>query len=270
MSYKLIALDIDGTIRSDEYPLSHRTRQAVSRAREAGALITLATGRTFKSALRQSADLDITTPLASFQGAHVADPLTGEVLWHMPLTQEMTRVAMDALRPYGMDVMGYRDNAVFVSDITEWSEGYGKRNDVEIKAVGDLGDYSLDSMTRLVVRGDDDAIERLEAELKERFASTDLYITRSLSYFCEILHPDGGKDKALNWLCESNGIQREETIAFGNGYNDVQMLEWAGYSVAIGGAVPQVLEVADTVAPPIEEDGAAQVIEGLLDRGLIG
>jgi hydroxymethylpyrimidine pyrophosphatase-like HAD family hydrolase len=117
---------------------------------------------------------------------------------------------------------------------------------------------------------DDDEIERLEAELKERFASTDLYITRSLSYFCEILHPDGGKDKALNWLCESNGIQSEETIAFGNGYNDVQMLEWAGYSVAIGGAVPQVLEVADTVAPPIEEDGAAQVIEGLLDRGLIG
>ncbi|HBD84162.1 MAG TPA: Cof-type HAD-IIB family hydrolase, partial [Dehalococcoidia bacterium] len=96
MSYKLIALDIDGTIRSDEYPLSHRTRQAVSRAREAGALITLATGRTFKSALRQSADLDITTPIASFQGAHVADPLTGEVLWHMPLTQEMTRAAMDA------------------------------------------------------------------------------------------------------------------------------------------------------------------------------
>ena len=270
MSYKLIALDIDGTIRSDEYPLSHRTRQAVSRARDAGALITLATGRTFKSALRQSTDLDITTPIASFQGAHVADPITGEVLWHMPLTQEMTRAAMDALRPYGMDVMGYRDDAVFVSDITEWSEGYGKRNDVEIKAVGNLGDYFTDSMTRLVVRGDDDAIERLEAELKERFASTDLYITRSLSYFCEILHPDGGKDKALNWLCESIGIQREETIAFGNGYNDVQMLEWAGYSVAIGGAVPQVIEVADTVAPPIEEDGAAQVIEGLLDRGLIG
>ena len=270
MSYKLIALDIDGTIRSDDYPLSDRTRQAVSRARDAGALITLATGRTFKSALRQSSDLDITTPIASFQGAHIADPITGEVLWHMPLTQEMTRAAMDALRPYGLEVMGYQDDAVFVADMTEWAEGYGKRNDVEIKAVGDLGEYSASSMTRLVVRGDDDEIERLEADLKARFDSSELYITRSLSYFCEILNPAGGKDKALNWLCEANGILPEETVAFGNGYNDVQMLEWAGYSVAIGGAVPQVLEVADTVAPPIEQDGAAQIIEGLLDRGLIG
>jgi len=270
MSYKLIALDIDGTIRSDDYPLSDRTRQAVSRAREAGALITLATGRTFKSALRQSVDLDITTPIASFQGAHVADPITSEVLWHMPLTKEMTRAAMDALRPYGLEVMGYEDDAVIVADMTEWAEGYGRRNDVEIKAVGDLGEYSANSMTRLVVRGDDDAIQRLEVDLKARFDPSELYITRSLSYFCEILNPAGGKDKALNWLCEANGIQPEETVAFGNGYNDVQMLEWAGYSVAIGGAVPQVLEVADVVAPPIEEDGAAQIIEGLLDRGLIG
>ncbi|MCH8310870.1 MAG: HAD family phosphatase, partial [Chloroflexi bacterium] len=192
------------------------------------------------------------------------------VLWHVPLTQEMTRAAMDALRPYGLEVMGYQDDAVFVADMTEWAEAYGTRNDVEIKAVGDLGEYSANSMTRLVVRGDDDEIERLEADLKSRFDPSELYITRSLSYFCEILNPAGGKDKALNWLCEANGILPEETVAFGNGYNDVQMLEWAGYSVAIGGAVPQVLEVADTVAPPIEQDGAAQIIEDLLDRGLIG
>jgi Cof subfamily protein (haloacid dehalogenase superfamily) len=270
MSYKLIALDIDGTIRSDEYPLSERTRLAVSRARDAGALITLATGRTFKSALKQSSDLNITTPIASSQGAHVVDPLTSKVLWHVPLTQQMTRIAVDAVRPYGLDIMGYRDNAVFVADMTDWAISYGKRNDVDVNAVGDLGSYTADSMTRLVVRGDEDVIEGLEVDLKAKFDSTELYITRSLPYFCEILHPDGGKDKALNWLCESKGIRSEETVAFGNGYNDVQMLEWAGLSVAIGGAVPQVLEVADTISPPIEEDGAAQIIEGLLDSGLIG
>ena len=97
-----------------------------------------------------------------------------------------------------------------------------------------------------------------------------LYITRSLPYYCEILHPEGGKDKALAWLCASLGIDQKETIAFGNGYNDVEMLKWVGLGVAIGGAVPEVLQVADRVAPPIEEDGAAQVLEDLLAKGLIG
>ena len=66
------------------------------------------------------------------------------------------------------------------------------------------------------------------------------------------------------------GIDRRETVAFGNGFNDVQMLEWSGLGVAIGGAVPQILAVADVVARPVEEDGVALILEELIDRGLIG
>ncbi|MCH7626487.1 MAG: HAD hydrolase family protein [Chloroflexi bacterium] len=86
----------------------------------------------------------------------------------------------------------------------------------------------------------------------------------------EILHPASGKDKALEWLCGYFGIDQSETVAFGNGYNDVHMLRWAGLGVAISGAVREVLEVADRVAPSIEDDGAAQVLEELLADGLIG
>ena len=97
-----------------------------------------------------------------------------------------------------------------------------------------------------------------------------LYVTRSLPHFCEILHPEGGKDRALAWLCRRLGVQRGETVAFGNGYNDVRMLRWAGLGVAVADAVPEVLEAADMVAPRTEEDGVAQVLEQLLDQGLIG
>lgn len=270
MGYKLIALDIDGTIRNDDYPVSARTRRAVDNARGAGALVTVATGRTLKSAIKQSCELDLTTPIAAFQGAQVADPVTGEVLWHTPLTPEMTRMAVEAVKPYGLEVMGYCHNSVYVSEMSDWVEGYGVRNEVEVKIVDDLGERSSELMTRLVVRGKDQVIERLEIDLKTRFNPAELYVTRSLPYFCEILHPSGGKDKALSWICQVNGIRRRETIAFGNGYNDVQMLEWAGYSVAIEGAVSQVVGASDIVAPTVEEDGAAQVIEDLLERGLIG
>ncbi len=269
MGYKLIALDIDGTIRSDEHPISERTRGAINGVREAGAAVTLATGRMFRSAVRQSAELKITTPIASFQGAQVSDPVSGQVLWHMPLTASMARSALKALDGWDVQVMGYRGDAVFVSDLTEWTSGYGQRNDIEVNEVGDLSAFAANELTRLVVKGEDDVIERLEIDLQSRFNS-DLYVTRSLSYFCEILHPEGGKDKALEWLRGHLGIDRRETLVFGNGYNDIPMLHWGGFSVAIGGAVPQALEAADVVAPPVEEDGAAQVLEDFLSRGLIG
>ena len=269
MGYKLIALDIDGTIRSNEYPLSERTKKAIASVMDAGARVTVATGRMFESAVRSTNGLNITSPIASFQGALLSDPVTREVLWHCPLTAEMSRDALDALAPWGLQVVAYYGHEVYVSELTPWVEGYGERNDIKVNVVGDLKQFAENELTRLVVIGEDDPIKRLEADLKAKFDSR-LYITRSLSSFCEILHPDGGKDKALSWLCRSLGISEDDTIAFGNGYNDVQMLEWAGMGVAIGGAVPEVLAVADRVAPPIEEDGAAQVLEELLENGLIG
>lgn len=268
MGYRLIALDIDGTIRSQEHPLSERTRRAIARAKEAGAHVTLATGRMFRSAVRSCADLGLTCPIASFQGAHIADPVTGKVLWHRPLTLEMARAALDALESWGLEVLGYHGDQVYTSKLTPWAQGYGQRNQVAVNVV-DLREFAANGLTRLVVVGDEQVVYRLELELKGTFNSR-LHVTRSLPHFCEILHPDGGKDKALAWLCRYLGVQREETIAFGNGYNDVHMLRWAGLGVAIGGAVPEVLEAADRVAPPIEQDGVAQVLEELLDQGLIG
>ncbi len=102
MGYRLVALDIDGTIRTNEYPISERTRRAIDGVREAGAEVTLATGRIFRSALQSSIDLEIRAPIASFQGAHIADPVTGEVLWHRPLTAEMALDALDALDEWKM------------------------------------------------------------------------------------------------------------------------------------------------------------------------
>ena len=95
-------------------------------------------------------------------------------------------------------------------------------------------------------------------------------MTRSLPTLCEILHPDGGKRSGLQWLADHLGIRREQTVACGNSYEDVEMLRWAGFGVASYEAVPQAKQAADVVARPIEEDGVAIVIEDLLERGELG
>ena len=269
MGYKLIALDIDGTIRSVEHPLTGRTRASIDAAREAGAVVTLATGRMFRSAVASTAELDLRSPIVSFQGAHVADPESGEVLWHRPLTESMALAALDALDGWDREIVSYHGDQVFVSKVTPWVEAYSERNRGGVQVVDDLREMASKEPTRLVVVGEEGAVEGLATRLRDQFDSR-LHVTRSLPHFCEILHPEGGKHRALAWLCGHFGIEEYQTIAFGNGYNDVDMLRWAGLGVAVGDAVPEALEAADRIAPPMEEDGAAQVIEELLERGLIG
>lgn len=266
--FRLIALDVDGTIRDRDRQISDRTRTAIGRVREMGAYVTLATGRTFLSALSASNDLALTCPIITFQGAHVARP-DGEILWHTPLTSEMTGAALDALAGRDeFDVMAYFGNEVFVMETSDWAIDYGERNSIPIHVVHS-NKIKAGPMTRLVVRGDDDAIEALEVDLNDRFDGA-LYVTRSLSYFCEILHPDAGKDKAIDWLCSYLNISASDTLAFGNGYNDIQMLSEAGMGVAVDGGVPQAIAAADLVAPSMEDDGVARVLEYLLDGGYVG
>ena len=269
MPYKLIALDIDGTIRSHTRPISARTRAAIDRVRSAGAVVTLATGRAFLSALRSAVELDVTTPVAAFQGAQVSDPKTRRVLWRRPLSGAMARRALDALESWPVEVMAYHEDDVYVSRMTRFADGYRDRNGVNVELVDNLRDIADWNLTRLLAVSDEDTVRDLERSLRLTQAG-ELYVTRSLPHFCEILNPAGGKEKALGWICRRLGIDRSETLAFGNGYNDVPMLEWAGLGVAVGGGVPEAIDAADRIAPGIEDDGVARTLEALLDAGEIG
>ena len=268
MPYTLIALDIDGTIRSPEYPLSDRTRLTIDRVRDAGAVVTVATGRMFQSARRASAELDLRSPIASFQGAHIGDPSTGEVLWHRPLTESMTLSALEALEGSSHEVLSYVGDDIYVTGMTPRAQSYAARNGVNVYLVDDLRETAVQQPTRLVAFGEEYATRALELELQAWFGSR-LYVTRSLATFCEILHPESGKEKALERMCALLGSRREEVVVFGNGYNDVPMLAWAGLGVAVGGGVPDALSASDRVARSIEEDGVARVLDELLEAGLI-
>ena len=269
MSYKLIALDIDGTIRTVERDFSDRTRASISRVAASGAVATLVTGRAFESARGLSSELGIRAPIVSYQGAHVADPVTGRVLLHRTIESSMALAALDALSAWAGDIVVYQGNRAYVTRLSPWVGGYGGRNPGSVQLVGSLREPASQEPTRLLAVGEPDEVHRLVVALKAEFDSR-LHITRSLPHFCEILHPDSRKDAALAWLAKNLGVRQDETVAFGNSYEDVGMLRWAGMGVAVSGSVSEALDAADMVGPPIEEDGVAQVLDDLLDRGLIG
>ena len=119
MNYKLIAFDIDGTIRSMQDPVSDKTTSIINLLIDNGIIVTIATGRMFLSASLALEGLNIIHPIISCQGAHIADINTGKILWHMPLTKDMSSYALDFLKNWQVQPVFYHEGEIYVDCLTD-------------------------------------------------------------------------------------------------------------------------------------------------------
>jgi Cof subfamily protein (haloacid dehalogenase superfamily) len=206
----------------------------------------------------------IDDPVVCYQGAVVADPRTGEFLRHEPIPLELAREAISAVQLEGFHVNCYVDDELYVEEITPEAERYAGFQHLPVHAVGDLAAWLSAPPTKLVAIDEPDVLDGLEERMKERFAGR-LYISKSLPYFLELASPEVTKASGLVFLAEHLGFTAERTVAFGDGENDAELLDWAGFGVAVANAHPRVLDAADWVCPSAAEEGVAQVIESLLD-----
>jgi Cof subfamily protein (haloacid dehalogenase superfamily) len=245
--------------------LRPRTREAIAAARAAGIHVLLVTGRMFQSVLPYARTAGIEDPLICYQGAVVADPVTGQFLRHEPIPLELAREAIAAVEAEGYPLNCYVGDELYVAEHTAASEAYASFQNLEVHAVGNLLEWLDEPPTKLVAVGDPDELDLLEARLVERFDGR-MYISKSLPHFLEFASPDVTKGSGLAFAAEHVGFAQERTVAFGDGENDVELLEWAGYGVAVENAHERVLALADFVCPPVTEEGVAQVFEAYLTR----
>jgi Cof subfamily protein (haloacid dehalogenase superfamily) len=244
--------------------LHRRTLAALARARGAGLRVIVATGRMFRSVLPYLAQAGIDDPVVCYQGAVVADPASGRFLRHEPIPLELAREAISALEGEGFHVNCYVDDELYVASVTPEAERYASFQSLPIHTVGELLAWLSDPPTKLVAIDDPDVLDALEVRLKRHFG-TRLFISKSLPYFLEFASPEVTKASGLAFLADHLGFAPERTVAFGDGENDVELLEWSGYGVAVANAHERVLAAADWVCPPAAEEGVAQVVEAFLD-----
>jgi hypothetical protein len=190
--------------------------------------------------------------------------VSGEFLRHEPIPLELARETIEALQNEGFHVNCYVDDELYVAAATPEAERYAGFQNLPLHEVGDLAAWLSAPPTKLVAIDDPNVLDGLEARMKERFDGR-LYISKSLPFFLEFASPEVTKASGLDFLAEHLGFTRDRTVAFGDGENDVELLEWAGFGVAVANAHPRVLAVADWVCPSAVEEGVAQVIEALLD-----
>jgi Cof subfamily protein (haloacid dehalogenase superfamily) len=223
----------------------------------------IVTGRMFRSIRRYLEEAEIHEPVICYQGAVVADA-DGRFLRHEPIPLALAREAIEAVVHEGFHLNVYVDDELYVAEVTPEARAYADFQNLTIHAVGDLAAWIEQPPTKIVSVGDPQALDGLETRLKARFDGR-LYISKSLPYFLELASPEVTKATGLAFLSEHLGFSAERTLAFGDGENDIELLEWAGYGVAVANAHDRVLAVADWVCPPAAEEGVAQVLEAFLD-----
>jgi Cof subfamily protein (haloacid dehalogenase superfamily) len=227
--------------------------------------VLIVTGRMFRSVRPYLQAAGIDDPVICYQGAVVADPVSGRFLLHEPIPLELAREAIAAVEAEGYPLNCYVDDELYVARHTAASEAYASFQNLEVHAVGDLLAWLDEPPTKLVAVGHPVELDGLERRMVERFDRR-LYISKSLPYFLEFARSNVTKASGLGFLAEHLGFSQERTVAFGDGENDIPLLEWAGYGVAVENAHERVLAVADFVCPPVTEEGVAQVIEAYLAR----
>ncbi len=260
MPYKLVAMDLDGTLLRDDLSMSPRVLSALERARQKGILLTLATGRGYPSMRSWVQKLNITTPVIGYQGAAVVDPQTHTAIYQRTFPRQLVTPLRDFARASSLSLTIYANDLIYVEDKRQSDAFYDKWFGLPYRLVDDLAAAITTEPIKFIIIGEGPELDRVRPEVEARFGSH-LHIVRSHEYFLEGLAPGTNKGQALAWLAQQLGIARRETMAIGDSGNDKEMIAWAGLGVAMGNASPEARSVADYVAPGVDSDGAAEAIE---------
>ncbi len=266
---RLLALDIDGTLIGDDLRLRPRTIAAVRAATEAGVAVVLATGRMATSALPFARQLGLRTPIIALQGAVVREQpepgsrSAGRLLVHRPLDAAVARDVLAWCAAHGLQGhVNYLEKMVVPVDDPR-AEDYSRFRFGRVVLVPDLVAWVRRPITKVIAVGEAGRPSALLAAAEADFAGR-TRPTVSHPMFLEFLAPGVSKAGAMRWLARRLGIDPADTMAIGDQLNDLEMIAEAGIGVAMPTAPTSVLAAALVVAPPVDEEGAAQVIEELV------
>ncbi len=266
MKIRMLALDLDDTLLDGDFGISRQNRSAIQRARQHGVLVTLATGRMFRSALPFAAELGIDLPLITYHGALIRTACGGETLLHRPVPLETAREVAGFCAARGFHVNAYIDDQLYVAQENEYSRYYQSIAAIPVTVTGDLVSSLISPPTKLTVINRDGLLPGLMADLKVKWGEK-LAIALSRPHFLEITDRGATKGQALAYLAALHRIDRSETAAIGDSYNDIDMLRFAGVGVAVANAPEEVKAAADLVTAANTEHGVAVFINRYLLGG---
>lgn len=271
-SIRMLALDIDGTLLTPEGELTDSNRLAIERARNAGVIVVLVTGRRFGSAAALMSEKQLDLPLVSHNGALTKDTTTLATLDYHPLDRETAREIVRIGRENRVDLLCCDDpdgvGRLVIEGISTTNlplRRYLDRYRESVVEVADLLDYLDHPPIQMMFSGGCEEMDRFGDNLtglvgsrvrlfRTRYRSSNLTILDALS-------PTASKGASLASLASQHGIAREEVMAIGDNHNDLTMLGYAGIGVLMANAEEELKQLNFAVTGSNREDGVAQAID---------
>lgn len=277
---KVIILDVDGTLTNSEKVITKKTKDALMKVQEQGAILILASGRPTSSLMDFAKELKMDENhglLVSFNGSKVVDCETNKVLFNETMTVEEGQAVLEHMKKFKVKPMIDKDDYMYVNDvydcyidnggkpfnIIKYESRGGKFKLCEMDDLAAFADYPLN---KILTAGDPEYLKEHYKEMMEPFKDT-LSCMFTAPFYFEFTAKGIDKAKALDTVLIPIGYKREEMIAFGDGHNDASMVKYAGIGVAMENAVADLKAIADEVTLSNEEDGIAytlsQYFEGI-------
>ncbi|MDI3481266.1 MAG: hypothetical protein PWQ97_921 [Tepidanaerobacteraceae bacterium] len=265
---KLVTIDIDGTLIRDDLSISQQTVKAIKKVMDKEILVALCTGRPHVAAEHFAKMLGIEGFQISHNGAYIKHNISKETILHDTLPKG---VAED------INTMCRRDPRLCLSLLYGDCCYYERYDDfamhvnidvnfvtpIRVKDINELVAQEEKNPTKILITGEERPLDEFMAALKKLYDSQ-VNILKSGPRYLDVINKKSSKGRALKILSAKLGIDRDEIMAIGDNFNDMDMLEFAGIGVAMGNAPEEVKKMADFVAPTNNEDGVAYALQKLL------
>lgn len=257
--YKMVALDLDGTLLTDEGIITPGTIETIQEVMASGVMVTLATGRMFPSAKRFADQLQLDVPIITYQGAVIKDAAKNKIWFEQLLSFDITERLIQIAKEENVHIQVYQEDMLYVTKDNAEIQAYAHGSDVSYAVVEELSSLAERGLAKVLFVGNPSYLDRLQISLKEIFGDC-AHIAKSKPNYLEVTHPKANKGSAILYLAEQLGIQQSEIIGMGDNYNDYELLTTAGLGIAMGNGVEALKRVADYITLTNNEEGVRHAL----------
>lgn len=262
MAYKMLVLDLDDTLLTDDYKISERNKARLMEAQEKGIYVVLASGRPTQAMQQYAEELELAkygSYIISYNGAIITDIKNNMVIFEQTLTQEEIHELHDYSKDNQLHILTYKDNQIVSDTESEFIDVEKKLTGLPINKVNCFKSEMNQSAVKCILLDDPIRLKNFEPKLKE--AKQHLSVAISKPYFLEVMPKGIDKAASIQRLASKLNIKQEEVIAVGNAGNDLTMVEYAGLGVWVDNVTPELRDRADIIVSSNNEDGVAEVVE---------
>lgn len=265
--YKLIAVDMDGTLLRRDDTISKKNKEVIRKVRDKGIKVVIASGRPIHGLERYLKELDFVAEdeyVMSYNGSIVQAVKTKEVIAKNMLKGKDLHRLYELAQKLEIDLHAFSMKGCITPKMSHYSQLEGKMNNIPVYEV-DFKQIALDEeIIKIMYVGEPKEIDRVVSQLPE-ILYKDYNVVRSMPFFLEFLSKTSGKKTGIQILAERLDVAPHEVMCIGDAGNDVEMLQYAGLGIAMGNAFEEVKQIADYITKTNEEDGVAYAIEKFVD-----